>query len=244
MSNQTKPAGLGWIVAVLVAVAALTAGAALASLWLSRPAEVTAAFHRLYHANGERTYNNTHWLGVPVQKCPLDLWVFQEILFETKPDVVVETGTYKGGSAYFFASMFDLLGQGRVITIDIEDHANKPRHPRIEYLLGSSTSPAILEQVRARLRPGDKVMVALDSDHSMAHVLEELRLYSGLVTAGNYLIVEDTHFNGHPVLPRHGPGPMEAVREFLLHTRDFQVDRDREKFGLTFNPGGYLRKIP
>jgi cephalosporin hydroxylase len=242
MSNPTKPAVSWWIPALLAAVAGFTAGGAITSLWLSRPDEVTAAFHRLYHARGDRTYNNTYWLGVPVQKCPLDLWVFQEILFETRPDVLVETGTYKGGSAYFFASMFDLMGRGRVITIDIQDQPDKPRHPRIEYLLGSSTSPETVRQVRERIRPGERVMVVLDSDHKMAHVLEELRLYSGLVTPGNYLVVEDTHFNGHPILPRYGPGPMEAVEEFLRTAGGFEADREREKFGLTFNPRGYLRR--
>lgn len=238
---QSKP--FWWILAILLAGGGFTAGGAFTALWLSQPKEVTDAFHRLYHANGARTYNNTYWFGVPVQKCPLDLWVFQEILFETRPDVVVEMGTYKGGSALFFASMFDLLGRGRVITVDIEDQPGKPPHPRIEYLLGSSTSPEIARQVRERLRPGERVMVVLDSDHSRDHVLEELRLYSDLVTPGNYLIVEDTHFNGHPILPRHGPGPMEAVREFLRRTELFEVDREREKFGLTFNPSGYLKRV-
>jgi len=232
-----------WILVALAAVGGFTAGGALTSLWLSRPGEVTAAFHRLYHARGDLTYNNTYWFGVPVQKCPLDLWVFQEILFETRPDVVVETGTYKGGSAYFFASMFDLMGRGRVITIDLQDQPGKPRHPRIEYLLGSSTSEEIVRQVRERLQPGERVMVALDSDHAMAHVLEELRLYSGLVTPGNYLVVEDTHFNGHPILARFGPGPMEAVRQFLEQNPEFEADRSREKFGLTFNPNGWLRRV-
>lgn len=86
-------------------------------------------------------------------------------------------------------------------------------------------------------------MVILDSDHSKVHVLNELRIYSKLVTKGNYLIVEDTCINGHPVCQGFGPGPMEAVEEFLKENQDFVVDRTREKFYLTFNPKGGLRRI-
>ena len=224
------------------AVVFFVAGAGAASWWLSRPERVNAAFHRLFHKNGQLTYNNTYWLGIAAQKCPLDMWVFQEILQETRPDVIVETGTFKGGSACFYASIFDLMKHGRVVTVDIEDYKEKPRHPRITYLLGSSTSEGILQQVRGSIQPGEKVMVFLDSDHHQAHVLSELRLYSPLVTPGQYLIVEDTHFNGHPILPKFGPGPWEAVEEFLRVNPDFVADRSRERFGLTFNPRGFLKR--
>jgi cephalosporin hydroxylase len=86
-------------------------------------------------------------------------------------------------------------------------------------------------------------MVTLDSDHHAAHVAEELRLYSQLVTPGSYLVVEDTHFNGYPILPKFGPGPHEAVDAFLRSNPDFTRDGSREKFGMTFNPGGWLRRI-
>jgi len=87
------------------------------------------------------------------------------------------------------------------------------------------------------------VMVILDSNHDKDHVLNELRSYNRFVTKGSYLIVEDTDFNGHPVLPDYGPGPMEAVKAFLSENKDFEVDKSREKFFLTFNPRGYLKKI-
>jgi len=219
------------------------AGAGAASWWLSRPARVNAAFHKLFHKNAQLTYNNTYWLGIPAQKCPLDMWVFQEILQETKPDVIVETGTYTGGSAYFYASICDLMRHGRVVTIDVQDYQEKPPHPRITYLLGSSTSEAILGQVRASIQPGEKVMVLLDSDHHQAHVLSELGLYSPLVTPGQYLIVEDTHFNGYPILPKFGPGPWEAVEEFLQANPAFLPDRSCERFGLTFDPRGFLKRL-
>ncbi|MBM3810095.1 MAG: cephalosporin hydroxylase [Acidimicrobiia bacterium] len=209
---------------------------------MKRPEQVRRQFHLLYHKLGSQTFNNTRWLGVPAQKCPLDMWVLQEILHETQPDVLVETGTYKGGSAYYYASLFDLMNHGRIITVDIEDQPEKPAHPRITYLLGSSTGAATVAKVKELIRPGEKVMVLLDSDHTGSHVKRELDLYSPLVTPGAYLIVEDTHFNGHPILPNHGPGPWEAVQEFLTGNAEFAVDNQREKFLLTFNPDGFLRR--
>ncbi len=200
------------------------------------------AYHIWSYNSAETTWDNTHWLGVAVRKSPLDLWIYQEILYETKPDVLIEAGTYKGGSAYYFASIFDLMKHGRVLTIDILDFPEKPKHDRIAFFLGSSTSDTILNAIRAAIKPGESVMVSLDSDHHKNHVLKELRLYSGLVTKGNYLVVEDTDINGHPVYPDYGPGPMEAVQEFLRDNHDFISDHSREKFGVTFNPEGWLKK--
>jgi cephalosporin hydroxylase len=202
--------------------------------------DVVAEFHRLYHAAKTRTWANTFWLGYLVRKCPLDLWVYQEILTETRPDIVVETGTASGGSALFFASMFDLLDSGRVVTVDVAHNPDRPRHDRIVYLHGSSTDHAILDAVRDEIPPGTRVMVVLDADHRKAHVLTELRAYGELVTPGNYLIVEDT--NSHLVRPEFGPGPIDAVDEFLSETDTFEIDRGREKFFMTFNPRGYLRR--
>ena len=205
-------------------------------------ADVTDAFHRLYYESADTTWKQTTWLGQPVQKCPLDLWVLQEIVAETRPDLIVECGTYLGGSARFLASVCDELGGGRIVTIDVVERPGRPRHRRIAYLTGSSTDGAILEGVRRHARRAKRVMVILDSDHSRDHVLRELELYSPLVTNGCYLVVEDTNVNGHPVAPGFGPGPMEAVEAFLATTGDFEVDRAREKLLLTFNPGGYLRR--
>lgn len=190
-----------------------------------------------------KTSFNTFWLGIPTRKCPTDFWIYQEIIFELKPDIIIECGTAHGGSALFLASMCDLVNNGKVITIDIVDTKGRPEHKRIKYLHGSSTSEEIAEQVRKLITPKDKVMVILDSDHKKAHVLNELKIYGELVTKGSYLIVEDTVLNGHPVFPEFGPGPMEAVEEFLKENKAFVADRDKEKFYLTFNPKGYLRKV-
>ena len=203
---------------------------------------VARQFHRLFYRSGVDTWSNTRWLGTAAQKCAFDLWVYQEILHEHRPAVIVECGTAEGGSAFFLASICDLLEHGSVITIDIEEYPNRPQHPRITYLHGSSTDAEVFRQVEEQVGGLEPVMVILDSNHERDHVLDELRLYSRVVSPGNYLIVEDSNVNGHPVVPEFGPGPSEAVDQFLRESDEFEVDRECEKFFLTFNPGGYLRK--
>ena len=199
-------------------------------------------FHRLYYDSREQTWGNTFWLGHRVLKCPLDLWCYQEILYDVRPELIIETGTYLGGSALFLASICDLLGRGDVLTIDVDRRDGRPRHPRITYLTGSSTSNAILRQVRRRAKGTSRVLVILDSGHAKDHVLAEMEAYARFVTPSSYLVVEDTNLNGHPVESDHGPGPAEAVAEFLERNDGFVRDERREKFLLTFNPGGYLEK--
>jgi len=185
------------------------------------------------------------WLGVQVLKYPTDLLVYQEMIYEVKPDVILDIGTYKGGSALYFATLLELIGNpaGRVISVDVTHIAPPPKHPRITYLLGSSTSEEILKQIRDSIKQGEKVMVFLDSDHHKQHVLNEIRAYSQIVTKGSYLIVEDSNINGHPVYPGWGPGPMEAIHEFVGGNSGFQIDKSREKFLLTVAPDGFLRKL-
>ena len=202
-------------------------------------------FHRYYYDSQMfgGTWADTRWLGIPTMKCPLDMWVYQEMLFELRPDVVIECGTSSGGSALYLATICDALGRGRIITIDIEDRPGRPRHDRIEYLLGSSTSEEMVERVRGLVDEEEDALVILDSDHSKRHVLDELRIYNGFVKRGGYLVVEDTNLNGHPVAPDFGPGPMEAVEEFMRENGDFEIDKAKEKFYLTTNPSGYLRRV-
>jgi cephalosporin hydroxylase len=210
----------------------------------SEEAEVVRQFHELYCgrwlAEAADTINLS-WFGHQLLKCPLDLWIYQELLVRTRPDFVVETGTWYGGSALYFAMLLDHLGHGRVITIDLNVKPNRPEHPRIGYVTGSSVDPAIVAQVRETVAT-QRAMVVLDSDHNAAHVYEEMIAYSPLVQMGDYLIVEDTNVNGHPVLPDFGPGPMEAVDRFLLESDEFVIDERCERFLMTLYPRGYLKR--
>ncbi|MFX1303259.1 MAG: CmcI family methyltransferase [Promethearchaeota archaeon] len=182
------------------------------------------------------------WLGVKILKNPFDLWIFQEVIFDVRPSIILECGTKFGGSALYLASLCDLINKGKIISIDIEHYNNRPQHKRIKYLLGSSVSEEIFFQVKNEIKKNDNVLVILDSDHRKEHVIKELNLYAPLVSPGSYIIVEDTHLNGHPIDPFFGPGPMEAVKEFLKQNQDFEIDKTKEKFYMTWNPNGYLKK--
>lgn len=208
-----------------------------------RVKEIVDDFQVLFYDEGKRTWHDTHWLGTRVLKLPLDLWVYQELLYRQRPDVIIESGTFYGGSALYLASICSLIGQGRVITIDVKAWGDsRPVHDRITYVHGSSVDPDVVASVRGTIGPEENVMVMLDSAHERDHVLAELRAWSPAVTPGHYLIVEDTVINGHPVAPGWGAGPKEALDEFLSETDDFEVDTDLEKFFVTWNPGGFLRR--
>jgi cephalosporin hydroxylase len=212
--------------------------------WLGREVAATedtvTRFHLLSFYGG--ALQQTYWLGTPILKSPLDCWVYQELIHDLRPDLIIETGTDLGGSALFLASICDLVNHGRVMSIDIR-RASRVTHPRITFLVGDSTSVEILDQVRRAAAGAGHVMVILDSDHHAAHVGRELRAYREFVTPGSYLVVEDTNVNGHPVMPEHGPGPFEAVDEFLREDSEFQVDKSREKFLMTYFPNGFLRRV-
>jgi cephalosporin hydroxylase len=202
----------------------------------------------LYHRLG--LWQSMWWLGVPVQKNPCDLWMMQQTILETRPDFIVEAGTFRGGSALYFATILSGVGldSSKVLTIDIghgcQQAARNPLWQKhVEFILGSSTDPATVARVRDRVA-GKKVLVVLDSVHTRSHVAEELRCYAGLVSPGSYLVVEDTNIDGVPVMPEAGPGPMAAVREFLASPQGkaFEQDLTREALVLTFNPGGWLKR--
>jgi len=185
--------------------------------------------------------------GVRTLKNPLDMWNYQEIIAEHGIEWIVETGTRHGGSALFFADLLAARGaSGLVISVDIDhDLLQAPRHERLRLLKGDSAAPEVVNAVKALL-PADRppMFVILDSDHRKAHVLRELAAYIPLMKSGDYLVVEDTCVNGHPLRPDFGPGPMEAIEEFLGLNQDLLIaDRAREdKFGCTFAPRGYYLK--
>ena len=190
-------------------------------------------FQKVWEYSG--VWLHSDWFGVPAVKKPLDLWIYQEIIWETRPNFLIEAGSYKGGSALFYASIFDVIGEGRVITIDVQDMASRTiSHPRITTIVGSSVSDDIVSQVR-QIVGTQTAMVSLDSDYSMRHVLKEMELYSQFISIGNYMVVEDTGIRGL--------GPGKAVRAFLRSRKDFVRDRSREKFMITSCRGGFLRKV-
>ena len=208
----------------------------------SNSKDIVNKFHSLYYCSPERTWNNTRWMGRRTLRCPLDLWVYQEILFDIKPDIVIETGTNEGGGAHFLASVMDVIGKGKVIGVDIEEMDNRADHERIKYIKGSSINSKTVKSISKIIKEEHVVLVILDSDHNMPHVLEEMKIYSKFVTKGSYMIVEDSNINGHPIMPKWGPGPFEAIQKFLSENESFEVDSNREKFYLSFNPSGYLKK--
>ncbi len=203
--------------------------------------QIVDEFSELYYNSKGQTWRNTNWIGIRTWKCPLDLWIYQEILVETKPDVIIECGTGEGGSTLYLATICNLINHGEIITIDVVER-KRLKHDRIKFLLGDSVSDKIVEKVSG-LISGKTVMAILDSTHVKDHVLMELEIYSKFVTQGNYLIIEDTIMNGHPVKSSWGEVPMEAVTEFLSKNTNFVIDKNREKFYLTFNPNGYLRRV-
>ena len=205
------------------------------------------SFHELFYNSNETWLKNT-WFGIQAGQNPNDVWITQEIISEIKPDFIVETGTGVGGSALLWATILAQINpQGKVITIDIEDKSNEARKfaiakDKIEFIIGSSADTNIINSIKKRVA-GKKVLVILDSDHSRAHVLNELSLYWEMVPVGSYLIVQDTNINGHPVYHSFGPGPMEAVNEFLSTNDKFVADQTRERLLFTMHPRGYLKRV-
>jgi cephalosporin hydroxylase len=203
------------------------------------------AYLRWYYDSA--VWKRLSYRGVRTLKNPLDMWNYQEIIAEHGIEWIVETGTRHGGSALFFADLLAARGaSGLVISVDIDhDSLQAPRHERMRLLKGDSASAEIQKAIRALLPARRAPMfVILDSDHRKAHVLRELTAYVPLMQSGDYLVVEDSCVNGHPVRPDFGPGPMEAIEEFLGLNQDLLIaDRAREdKFGCTFAPRGYYLK--
>jgi cephalosporin hydroxylase len=195
-------------------------------------------------------WENLWFHNVRLIKNPLDLWMMQQIIYEVQPDFIVETGTWRGGSALYWASVLEGMGleKSRVLTVDIQDSTQQASTDRlwkkyVDFYLGSSTDPEIVSAISNRVK-GRKTIVTLDSDHSMQHVLRELRMYSPMINRGSYLVVEDTHLDGVPTHPEEGPGPLAATLEFLKDggDKEFEPDFSREKMVMTFNPGGWLHR--
>jgi cephalosporin hydroxylase len=199
-------------------------------------------FNVLFYAEAAKTWKATRWMGRSVYQNPCDLWIFQEIIVEKKPDFIIECGTLFGGNTLYLASICDLVGKGTVFTIDIKPQRHPVTHKRIINIAGSSENPEIVNGIKEKVGDGT-VMAILDSAHWKRHVRKELRAYSDIVTVGQYMIVSDTNINGHPITEVMYEGPWEAVQEFLASDDRYVIDKEKEKFMLTFNPDGYLLRV-
>jgi cephalosporin hydroxylase len=200
------------------------------------------------------------FLGVPIIQMPADVMATQEVIWATKPDVIIETGVARGGSMIMMAAMLKLIGKGKVVGVDIDIRAHNreaiethPMSPLIELIEGPSTAAETLAKVKASIPAGGSVMVVLDSDHSRDHVLDELRHYGPLVTEGQFLVVADTLLGRveaaqtptkrskiwHP-----GDEPLTALNTYLGETDRFQPDDViNGKLVVSSSPGGYVRCI-
>ncbi len=201
---------------------------------------------------------NFSWLGRPIIQFPQDIIAMQELIWQVKPELIIETGVAHGGSLVFYASMLHLLGKDGIVVgidIDIRGHnrceiESHPFYPRIRLIEGDSTATPVADQVREMAKGKAPVLVVLDSNHTHQHVLHELNLYAPLVTRGSYLVVFDTIIEDFPADYFHdrpwnkGNNPKTAVTEFLLANKRFVLDRSIEsKLQITVAPSGYLKCV-
>ena len=202
---------------------------------------------------------NFSWMGRPIIQYPQDMIAMQEIIWNLKPDLIIETGVAHGGSLIYYASLLELIGNGKVlgIDIDIRDHnkiaiENHPMYKRIDMIQGSSIDPCIVEVVKQHTIGKDTVLVVLDSNHTHEHVLAELEMYSPFVSLNSYVVVYDTIVeklpgNYLPGLVRPwgiGDNPLTAVNSFLESNPQFEIDTTiNNKLLISVAPDGYLKKV-
>jgi len=214
----------------------------LSNLWIKVAAE--------FKVNYELT-----WLGRPIIQFGSDMIMLQELIWEVKPDIFIETGIAHGGSLIYTASLFEMIGNGRVIGIDIDirEH-NKvailahPMFKRISMIEGSSVADSTILALEKQLESGKKIMVMLDSNHSREHVLNEINLYSKYIPVGSYLIVQDGAQKWVAEITRGkaewmDDNPLNAIDDFLKVNSDFVVDETYTRLGITQSPKGFLKRI-
>ena len=215
---------------------------ALTQLWIK-----AATHHRLM-------YEPT-WLGIPIIQLPEDIIMMQELIWKLKPDVIVETGIAHGGSAVFYASILELLGKGKVVAIDIDirkynEIAIKSHFlsHRIKLIQGSSIDAVVITEVRSHIKPADKVLVTLDSNHSKDHVSKELELYSEIVTPGSYLVAMDGAQAWVSDIPNgksewKEDNPLVAIENFITKDKRYVIDDHYTRLKVTASPKGFLRRL-
>ncbi len=190
-------------------------------------------------------FKKSYWMGVKAYKNPLDTWIYQEIIYEIKPDIIIEIGSAQGGSTLYFAHLLDIMGKGKVISIDMNRTEYNVKHNRIIEITGDSFAPETIEKVSSLCR-GKTVLAVHDGDHTKEGVLKDLNAYSGLISKGSYFIIEDgiiDLFRPGDGLGTYWDGPLAAVEAFIKYNTDFIVDKDRERYIMTYNPKGFLKRI-
>ncbi len=198
----------------------------------------------LYHQS-KIVFEKCSWMGVRALKNPLDAWIYQEIIYKVKPDVIIEIGSAEGGGTLYLANLLDLIGKGVVISIDIDRSKYNVKHDRIVTFTGDSSSPEVVAQV-TEYCSGKKVLVLHDGEHSYEQVTKDLHNYSDFVSVDSYFIVEDgivDLFKPNDCLGGRKDGPLVAVEHFLNKNKDFIVDTERERYILTYNPKGFLKRV-
>lgn len=202
------------------------------------------------------------WLGRPMIQLPDDMLRIQEVVFTVKPDVLIETGIAHGGSLIFYASLFKAMGKGRVVGVDIEIRSKNRKaieehflFPFIEMIEGSSVDGRVVAEVKSRIKPGERVLICLDSCHTKAHVLAELEAYAPLVSPGSYIVAMDGIMGNVAGAPRTQPdwtwnNPTEAAREFVLRHPEFIIEEPSFLFNegeitqrVTYWPNAFLRRV-
>ena len=191
--------------------------------------------------------DNSTYFGVRTWKFPFDIWVYRELIFDARPDVLVEIGNRFGGSALWFAHLFDVLGHGRVIAVDIDQSEVHPlarRHPRITWIEGDGVEAAV--RVMPLIDQSESVFVVEDASHTYSHTLELMRVYGALVTPGQYMVIEDTVLHNGVENPYFlDPGAHASVAAYLgsgTASCEWEMDRGAERYAITWNPTGFLRR--
>lgn len=209
--------------------------------WLSRPLRDWYAWFQLNVPMQKK------WRGRLAQKFPFDAWVYQEIIYELKPQLLIELGTFHGGGSQFFSDLMYLAGckDYLVVTVDIGPSPQHLEAP-IRFIRGNDIDPQVVAEITSLAQDRAPVMAVLDSDHNKAHVYSQLILYSPLITIGSYIIVEDTLCDILRLAGCPPEGPLRGVEMFLKtdQGKKFEIDRTREQFIITFAPKGFLRRIP
>jgi cephalosporin hydroxylase len=189
-------------------------------------------------------WRSSSWLGHPIQVPATDLMIYQELLTKVRPDWIIETGTQSGARALFLASVCELLGHGHVVSIDVTLNPKRPMHPRITYVEGRAQEETTAQQVQEIVGESPRgLLIVASRPGSNIRIQREFEAYRDLVAVGSYAVIELTVVNGHPVWPGFGPGPFEAASQLIGRHSEFAVDTTMEKYGLTFNPGGFLKRL-